>query len=181
MWCLEVYLASFAADMSHHPFFISSLRDFQPENDEEAALLERLLHFLLRNREGALGTEVVEGIGHITAQAHIENPAGTKQLLVFSAKEGRWKLPGAHIEKEPLETAIKEATRALGRVAQPANNALYSIGERQIPEYWNTPEHTHFEITYRFVVDEVHDLPRGARWFLTEEAEEITRAKPAET
>jgi hypothetical protein len=152
------------------------LNDYPAKNQREALVLEHLLRFCSENKDVAFGTEIAGDVGHITAQARIENQDGTKILLVFSAKEGRWKHPGEHIEQEPRQTAIEEARRALGRPSGSPDEVIFAVSERRIAEYWNTPDHTHFEITYRFVADEIDDLPRGARWFPTEEADEIIKA-----
>lgn len=148
------------------------LANFEPKDEREAAVLDRLRHFWEENGLLALGSEIAAEVGHITAQAHIENREGDKVLLVFSSKEGRWKYPGAHIDANPRRTATEEATRALGRDAGTPDEAVYSLSERVIPEYWSTPQHTHFEVTFRFVANETQDLPRGARWFELSDAQE---------
>ena len=138
---------------------------FTPQNEVDAALLARFGAFAKQRGAGAMGREIGGEIGHFTVAAHISNPDNSKVLLVFGAKEGRWKRPGAHIENNALQTAEWEASRALGRPSGAPHAAIYALREHQIPPYWNTPAHCHFEIVFRFVAGEDADLPRGARWF----------------
>lgn len=156
--------------------FLALLREFAPRNAQEARSQTRLTQFVTRWQNAAFGREIVgEGRfpGHITSAAHLENCAGTRVLLVFGAKEGAWKRPGAHVANasELREVAAREACRALNGAASAADGAIHALHCREIGEYWNTPAHTHFEVVWRFVGDETGELPRGARWFERNEAE----------
>ncbi|RYZ81248.1 MAG: hypothetical protein EOP04_24355 [Proteobacteria bacterium] len=161
------------APMTDYPTFAAILKELQPKDLAEAELLGRITQFWEEFGTNTLSAEIVGDIGHITAHAHIENLEGTKVLLVYSGKEGRWRYSGAHIESDPFSTAVEEAERALGHSLEIPQPKLHRIREQRIDEYWNTPAHIHFEITYRFVADEENELPRGARWVELEEAERL--------
>ncbi|HEX8465842.1 MAG TPA: hypothetical protein VF627_14595 [Abditibacterium sp.] len=143
--------------------FLDELRDFHCKTSTEAAIKAELLRFLDLHGERAFGVEIA-GEGHITSVARIENRQRTKILLVFGAKEGRWKMPDSHIETNPQQSARGIAARAL-RNANFEGGELISLSQREIEPYWNTPSHWHFELFFAFVTDETNDLPRGARWF----------------
>ena len=138
---------------------------FTPRNEREVELLARFLSFSKHQGGAAASREIAGDLGHFTVAAHILNEDGSKVLLVFGAKEGRWKRPGSHIETDARQAAVAEASRALGRPVGPPDVAIYALAERQVAAYWNTPAHLHFEIVFRFVASESDDLPRGARWF----------------
>jgi hypothetical protein len=152
--------------MVHYPTSSSTLSGFKPRDRREAEILERLIQFWDENGDGVLGREIASGVGHITALARIENRDANKLLLVYGTKESRWKYPGAHVAGSPFETARAEASRALGQDVGLVVEEVWGVNEREIEEYWTTPTHWHFEIIYRFVVEEgEEELPRGARWF----------------
>ena len=141
------------------------LRDFRAEGEVEAAIWEQLQGFVARYGAAALGSEIADAIGHVTVSAWILCPGTSQLLLVFGRKESVWKLPGAHCEGDLRQTALDEATRALGSAPLTQNPALWALGEREIAEYWQTPAHRHFELIFRFEAVETRPLPRGAKWF----------------
>lgn len=145
------------------------LRDFRAADAQEAAIAVRLSQFVASYGNAVLGREIVGEVGHVTSAAWIANREQSHVLLVFGAKEGIWKLPGAHCEiqdaDELFQVAQREAARSLGRVAEPNGATIFALCEQEIPAYWNTPTHLHFELVFRFNALETVDLPRGARWF----------------
>ncbi|BCM91878.1 hypothetical protein IAD21_03755 [Abditibacteriota bacterium] len=139
---------------------------------DAGALDERVQHLLSRFGAAACGAELVydgDLCGHITAAARIWNPDRTRVLQVWSAKNERWQLPGAHGESDlDLEKiARREARRALGLSidAEPDGSEVAEVNVKEIAEYWNTPAHVHLEIVFEFQSEERAELPRGARWF----------------
>jgi hypothetical protein len=154
-----------SSGMVYYSTSSSTLSGFKPKDRREAEILERIVQFWDENGAGALGSEIAGEVGHITALARIENRDASKVLLVYGTKESRWEYPGAHVAGHPFETARAEASRALGRDVDLVEAEVWGVNEREIEEYWNTPTHWHFEIIYRFVVEEgEEELPRGARW-----------------
>lgn len=106
--------------------------------------------------------------GHITAGARVLNPTRSRVLRVWSAKEARWKLPGAHGEGDfdLHEIALREAKRALGWSPDVwLQGEAVEVVVQQINEYWNTPAHRHLEVVFEFEMLEIETLPTGARWF----------------
>lgn len=109
-----------------------------------------------------------EFCGHITASARVLNLDRSRVLQVWSAKEARWKLPGAHGEGDfdLHEVALREARRALGWPSDVRlEGEAVEVVIEQIDEYWNTPAHRHLEVVFKFEVQESKELPMGARWF----------------
>lgn len=109
-----------------------------------------------------------EFCGHITASARVLNFDRSRVLRVWSAKEARWKLPGAHGEGDfdLALVALREARRALGWPpdVQLEGKAVEVVAQ-QIGEYWNTPAHLHLEVVFEFEAQETKVLPSGGRWF----------------
>lgn len=136
------------------------------------ALDERVERLLSRFGAAACGAELVcdaDLCGHITASARIWNPTRTRIMQVWSAKNERWQLPGAHGENDLDlgKIARLAANRALGlppNTELGAGNAI-SVHAEKVPEYWNTPAHLHLAIIFEFQAEERTELPRGARWF----------------
>lgn len=162
------------------------LRDFRAEDTVEAAIVARLSQFVASHGEAVLGREIVGGTGeisgHLTAAAWILDPESARVLLVCGAKEDVWKVPGAHCEAPTpaalQASAAREANRALGQIAHPMSEAVFALSEQEIPAYWNTPVHLHFEMIFRFAAPSNEDLkllPRGARWFDLNEALQLNR------
>ncbi|PQV64268.1 hypothetical protein B1R32_106114 [Abditibacterium utsteinense] len=145
------------------------MRGFGAADTEEAAIATHLLQFVASCGEAVLGCEIAGEIGHVTSAAWILNRDSSRVLLVFGAKENAWKLPGAHCETqngaELFQVARREALRASGGVADGNRATIFAISKQEIPAYWNTPAHLHFELVFRLDALETVDLPRGAKWF----------------
>ncbi len=148
-------------------------QDFRAGCERETAILARLKQFFARYDAAAIGSEIAGEVGHVTASAWIIDPQNPAVLLVWSRKDGAWRLPGAHIETDGFQTAQNAAARALARDLGTKNPILWSLGEREIAEYWQTPAHLHFELIFRFIEPQTADLPRGAKWFSLEEVAEL--------
>ncbi len=111
---------------------------------------------------------------HITATARVWSFSRTHVAWMWSAKNGRFQLPGAHGEGDfdLRSVALREARRALGLVPDtPLNGgeAVELIVEK-IAEYWNTPAHLHLEVVFEFRARDDHELVCGARWVQSLEA-----------
>lgn len=135
------------------------------------AIDERVRRLLSRFGASACGAELVcdgELCGHVTASARVWNPERTHILQVWSAKNERWQLPGAHGENDlNLKlVARREAQRALGLPLDTKLRGGKAAGVQveEITEYWNTPAHKHLAIVFEFQAEEGTELPRGARW-----------------
>jgi hypothetical protein len=159
--------------MAKFPSLLNALDGFRPKDAVEAAVFERLVQFSREFGDDVLGSVLAGQIGHITVHARVENQDKSKILLVYGAKEQQWKYPGGHIGHGILESAIQEASRALGQDAGKPDEIIFELRETRIEEYWNTPAHTHFEIVFRFLAEEKVDLPRGGQWFTLEVARQL--------
>lgn len=130
---------------------------------------------LARFGASVCGAELVcdgDFCGHVTASARVRNTEGTHVLRVWSGKNQRWQLPGAHGEDDlDLEKVARwEALRALGmrETAALSGGGVVDIIREEVAEYWNTPAHVHMVVVFEYVTEEGEKLPRGARWFDTE-------------
>ncbi len=134
---------------------------------------ERVQRLLSRFGAAACGAELVcdgDLCGHITAAARVWNLDRTQILQVWSAKNERWQLPGAHGEYDLdlAKIARSEALRALGGPpdGELRGGEVAGVNSEEITEYWNTPAHVHLEIVFEFwATEEPAELPRGAQWF----------------
>ena len=119
-------------------------------SSDPGALDERVRRLLSRFGAAACGAQLVcdgDLCGHITASARIWNPDHTRILQVWSAKNERWQLPGAHGENDLdlAKIAHQEARRALGLSpdAELHGGKIAEVSTERIAEYWNTPAHVH--------------------------------------
>ncbi|RYX86234.1 hypothetical protein EON83_03150 [bacterium] len=145
------------------------------------ALDERVQKLLTQFGAAACGAELVctgDLCGHITAAARIYTPDHARTLWVWSAKNQRWQLPGAHGDNDLnlAKVAHREALRALGLPPETKLIGGQAVGveAEEVPEYWNTPAHTHLAVIFEFQIHERASLPRGAQWFDSPSDYEIT-------
>jgi hypothetical protein len=131
----------------------------------------RLFDLLERFGAGACTSEPVfdgENWLHITASSRVWNSRRTRALHVWSAKNQKWQLPGAHGEGDFDLGAIarREARRALGLPldAPLPKSEPVEVRVEEVAGYWNTPAHLHLEVVFEFETQQIEELPQGARW-----------------
>jgi 8-oxo-dGTP pyrophosphatase MutT (NUDIX family) len=85
--------------------------------------------------------------------------------------------PGGHCdgESDVLAVALREAQEETGLNVVPINNDIFDIDVHPIPEYWNTPEHWHFDVRFLLRADDstvpqVSSESRAVRWMSLDEA-----------
>jgi 8-oxo-dGTP pyrophosphatase MutT (NUDIX family) len=85
--------------------------------------------------------------------------------------------PGGHCDGEEnvLSVAIREAQEETGLRSTPATSEVFDIDVHEIPEYWNTPTHLHFDVRFLLLADEnqkpiCSDESKNVRWVSLEEA-----------
>ena len=154
-----------------------------PSDAHEAAMKARLQQFLqdaARTQTDAFGRElagVAPHAGHITGSAWIVDETFGRTVLVHHAKLNKWVQPGGHCDGEAdvLAVARREAEEETGLEVVAESAQIFDIDVHEIPEYWRTPAHHHFDV--RFLLranssqtpcasDESHDV----RWFSLDEA-----------
>jgi 8-oxo-dGTP pyrophosphatase MutT (NUDIX family) len=157
------------------------LRDYQPQGKHEAAMVSRLRAFLASATDETPFARDLAGTqpewGHVTGSAWIINSSGTQTVLVHHAKLGKWVQPGGHCDGEcdVLEVALREAREETGLDVTPIHTAIFDVDVHHIPEYWNTPEHFHYDVRFLLVSDDastpvVSNESRAVRWVALDEA-----------
>jgi 8-oxo-dGTP pyrophosphatase MutT (NUDIX family) len=161
------------------------LCNYQPVDAEEAAMTAQLRQFLQDASLGtdAFGRELAGSAplsGHVTGSAWIINGQRTRTVLVHHAKLGRWVQPGGHCDGDSdlVQVALREAREETGLDVTPLKNDIFDIDVHAIPEYWNTPEHLHFDVRFLLQADDavqpvVSSESRAVRWVSLEEAEQL--------
>ena len=129
---------------------------------------------------GALGRELYGGIeqrGHVTGAAWIVNRDASRVVLVHHAKLNRWLQPGGHCDGETdvLNVALREAREETGLDVAPLHTNIFDVDVHPIPEYWNTPEHLHYDVRFLFGADDgiapqLSAESHAVRWLSLEEA-----------
>jgi len=164
---------------------LAQLQNYQPFNNHETQMAARLRRFLesanLQNPfERELAGQNPE-IGHVTGSAWIVNPQYTKCVLLHHAKLGKWVQPGGHCDGDcdVMNVARREVQEETGLNVTALQNEIFDIDIHEIPEYWNTPAHLHFDVRYLFVADPAQKIisnheSRGVRWLTLEEACELS-------
>jgi 8-oxo-dGTP pyrophosphatase MutT (NUDIX family) len=160
---------------------LDQLKNYQPFDKHETQMLARLRHFLESADpqspfERELAGKAPEH-GHVTGSAWIVNPQYTECLLLHHAKLRKWVQPGGHCdgEKDVMNVARREANEETGLIVTTLQDEIFDVDIHEIPEYWNTPAHLHFDIRYLFVADPAQQIvsnheSRGVRWLSLDEA-----------
>jgi 8-oxo-dGTP pyrophosphatase MutT (NUDIX family) len=160
------------------------LRTYQPFDEYEAAMATRLRNFLDAATGDAPFARDLAGTqpewGHVTGSAWIVNENGTRTVLVHHAKLGLWVQPGGHCDGEcdVLAVALREAREETGLDVAPLETGLFDVDVHHIPEYWNTPEHLHFDVRFLLGADDastpvLSPESRAVRWVTLDEAAQL--------
>ena len=159
------------------------LKDYQPFDAHETAMVERLRAFL------ACGGELFDrdlagqqpNWGHVTGSAWIVSEEGSQVVLVHHAKLGKWVQPGGHCDgqSDVLQVALRETREETGLEAAPLGCGVFDVDVHEIPEYWNTPAHLHFDVRFLLQADAKHSLllsdeSHAVRWVSLQEAEQLS-------
>lgn len=145
---------------------------------------QRLLRFLVAPGNSPFERDLVGAApdhGHITGSAWVVNPARTRVLLLHHAKLGKWVQPGGHCDGDSnvLAVALRETLEETGLTAAPVSQEIFDIDIHEIPEYWNTPAHLHFDVRYLLEADDVlepkcNNESRAVRWVELDEVLNLT-------
>lgn len=159
------------------------LETYTPQDESELQMKSRLLRFLYHAKTDAFGRELAgtePDWGHVTGSAWIVNNNGSRVVLVHHAKLGKWVQPGGHCDDESdvTQVALREAREETGLAVLPVQATLFDIDAHRIPEYWNTPEHWHFDARFLLQADDkvapiCSQESRDVRWVELEEALEL--------
>lgn len=120
--------------------------------------------------------------GHVTGSAWIVNKDYSRVVLLHHRKLGKWVQPGGHCdgEREVLSVAQRETWEETGLQSTPLlGGAIFDIDVHEIPTYWNTPEHLHFDVRYLLLADDSQKIicsheSKAVRWVSLEEALQLS-------
>ena len=159
------------------------LENYWPFDAHETAMVARLKAFL--SYEGNhFGRELVgqaPNWGHVTGSSWIVDESGENVVLVFHRKLGKWVQPGGHCEDEGdvLNVALREAREETGLDVRAHDSEIFDVDAHDIPEYWNTPNHVHYDVRFLLRADlsqipVVSEESRDVKWVSLDEARELS-------
>lgn len=119
--------------------------------------------------------------GHVTGSSWILDESGENVVLVFHGKLCKWVQPGGHCEDESdvLNVAMREAREETGLDVRADETAIFDVDAHEIPEYWNTPAHVHYDVRFllRASVRQtpvVSDESGAVKWVSLDEADRLS-------
>jgi 8-oxo-dGTP pyrophosphatase MutT (NUDIX family) len=157
------------------------LQKCAPADEQEHTMTKRLQNFLHSTADQDPFARDLAGappeIGHITGSAWIVDREYSQTVLLFHKKLNKWVQPGGHCDGETdvLSVALREAQEETGLQSTPATGGIFDIDVHEIPEYWNTPAHLHFDVRFLLIADATQkpvcsDESKAVRWVSLEEA-----------
>lgn len=164
---------------------LEQLKNYQPFDDHERAMTNRLQSFLQNAQDqNPFARDLVGAApehGHVTGSAWIVNPEYSRVVLLHHGKLGKWVQPGGHCDgqSDVLAVSLRETEEETGLQSTPAGAGIFDIDVHEIPEYWNTPAHLHFDVRYLLVADSAQEVlcsheSKAVRWVSLEEALELS-------
>ena len=164
---------------------LQQLQHYRAIDDYERAMQQRLLAFLEATQEQNPFARDLVGTapehGHVTGSAWIVNPDYSRVVLLHHGKLGKWVQPGGHCDEEAdvLAVATRETREETGLQVVPAQEGIFDVDIHEIPEYWNTPAHLHFDVRYLLLADDRHPVicsheSKAVRWVSLDEALELS-------
>jgi 8-oxo-dGTP pyrophosphatase MutT (NUDIX family) len=159
------------------------LQRYSPLDAHEAAMKARLETFLAavaqrgddpfgREMAGETGDGGVPAWGHVTGSAWVVNKDFSHVVLVHHAKLNKWVQPGGHCDGEANVAAVarREAEEETGLNVTLITPEIFDIDTHEIPEYWRTPAHCHYDVRFLLRADSaqtpvVSDESHAALWF----------------
>jgi 8-oxo-dGTP pyrophosphatase MutT (NUDIX family) len=133
---------------------LDDVRAYQPLDDRERAMRDRLAAFIATYEERAFERALAPG--HITASAWILDPLRTQTVLLHHRKLARWLQLGGHVDGDPdvRHAALREAREESGlRTLRMIGEDIYDIDVHRIPARANEPEHDHYDLRFALEAD----------------------------
>ena len=164
---------------------LAQLKIYCAAHSHEAAMTLRLHKFLdAAQTQSPFARELV-GLapehGHVTGSAWIVNREYSRVVLVYHAKLGKWVQPGGHCdgESDVLAVAKREAEEETGLHVTSLSEDIFDVDVHEIPEYWNTPAHLHFDVRYLLLADDAQrpvcsNESTAVRWVSLDEASTLS-------
>ncbi|HEV8019945.1 MAG TPA: NUDIX hydrolase [Candidatus Lustribacter sp.] len=156
---------------------LDDVREYNPFDDRERAMRERLVAFL--ETHGARAFDRSTAPGHVTASAWIVDPGRTQTVLLHHRKLARWLQLGGHVDGDPdvRGAALREAREESGlRTLRFVLDDVYDIDVHRIPARGSEPEHDHYDLRFALEADPREPLRGNAeshavRWIALSDLE----------
>lgn len=161
------------------------LQRYTPSNEHESAMKARLETFLAsaeRLGHDPFGRELAgeePHWGHVTGSAWVVSEDLARVVLLHHAKLDKWVQPGGHCDGEADAAAVaqREADEETGLHVRLLSPEIFDIDAHEIPEYWRTPAHVHYDVRFLLHADAsqpivVSDESHAVLWFSLDEAQE---------
>jgi 8-oxo-dGTP pyrophosphatase MutT (NUDIX family) len=149
---------------------IELLKAYFPVSKEENKYKERMLDFVIKNKDCF---ERSLEVGHITASAWLLNRDESCALLMHHTKLNIWVQLGGHCDGDvnPLDVAIKEALEESGLSSVvPVQEKIFDIDIHAIPGNEIQKAHYHYDVRFLLKADKDEKIQRNheakeLRWF----------------
>lgn len=161
-------------------YYLDSIIEYTPKNDQEAVDRDFFLRFAAENKDCL---SRANDIAHFTASAWIINQSATKVLLVWHNTYKSWTWTGGHADEDPnLDlVAIREAKEETGlqkiKMIKKLPVSLETISvDGHIKNGVYLHSHLHLNLTYLLMADDedsLHNKPdenSGVKWFSRDSA-----------
>jgi 8-oxo-dGTP pyrophosphatase MutT (NUDIX family) len=156
---------------------LAELQVYVPADEREAAMRERVVAFVTRDRLRAF--DRANASGHVTASAWIVDPTRSSAVLLHHRKLDRWLQLGGHVDGDPdvRRAAQREAREESGlRTLRSLGEGIYDIDVHRIPARAAEPEHDHYDLRLAYEADPRESLVRNdeshdVRWIPLAELE----------
>lgn len=159
---------------------IDDIRNYIPENEQEARDKEVVLQFIEKNTD-CLNRENL--MAHFTTSIWTVNKERTKTLMVYHNIYNSWSWIGGHADgcEDLASVAMRELEEETGvKNAKLVSNEIFSLETLTVDGHVKKgvyiPSHLHFNITYLAEADEEEvlvvkeDENQAVKWWTFEEA-----------
>jgi ADP-ribose pyrophosphatase YjhB (NUDIX family) len=154
---------------------ISSLRAYQPFNEQEATDIDTFIKFLLNNKDAY---ERANTIAHVTSSAIVTNATKDKVLFIYHNIYQSWGWVGGHNDGNTncLQVAIEETCEETGLTnVRVLDENLFMVDIIMVPRHMKNgkliSDHLHLNVTYLLEANEQDTLTikpdenSGVKWF----------------
>jgi 8-oxo-dGTP pyrophosphatase MutT (NUDIX family) len=156
---------------------LDDVRGYNPFDDRERAMRERLVAFL--ETHGVRAFDRALAPGHVTASAWIVDPGRSQTVLLHHRKLERWLQLGGHVDGEAdvRRAALREAREESGlRTLRLILDDVYDIDVHRIPARGSESEHDHYDLRFALEADPREPLRGNAesndvRWIALSDLE----------
>lgn len=137
--------------MPHRNELLQLLRRYQPSDDHETLMRERIIHFVSTTTDCFQRSHQA---GHITCSAWLLSPDRNRVLLTHHKKIGAWLQVGGHADGDTnaLAVAKREAEEESGIAGITAvSNSIFDVDIHEIKAHNDDPAHLHYDIRFLLV------------------------------